>query len=362
VATSSPFCPPARRGAKTIPDGDTKSKLKAWLSKARVAGSNQPKCGWGHQCPYRSRQQLSNTSKTLAAAIVLVLLIAANVVVRRHYLRSTRTPSAGKESVPPKEAKEEPPSKTPCEFQDIDEVQIAGYRFVARREPAVGQLTVYRNRKRLVRLAGARFYLPSCGTDPGIEDKAFHVGVREYLVLGARELDGSIHGMWHVMQMAPRFRYIQGIEARPTTYCPLFVLSESDVSLVVTDTTMCGFDSDTEDCRLDFTIWYRFSRGEFRPDYSTDGTSTDWEFVRLMANSTYIAAAPAGKIAPVGFWEMILELISEGRADAATSYIDSVWSGDLAGRKTAMKAFMDRLRTSRHYRGLLRMNRGRMPH
>ena len=301
----------------------------------------------------------------MALAILLGATIVTIIALRRNQSDWTGVPAPAVPVAIDRRVSAPSEQKAAAGFHDITENRVAGFRFVSAREPGGGLLTVYRDSKPMVRLPGARFYLPACDTGHGLDDNVFHVRGRDYLVVGERSADNSLHGVWHVMQVGPGFRYIQGIRTMPHTGCPLFVMpwsgADADVILDVTDTTMCGFDSDTAGCYLSFSIPYSFVRGEFRPDYSTDGTPPDWEYIRQIANSIHLEATPEGKLAPVHFWSVVLELVTEGHAGAATSFVDSVFPGDRPGRKAAMKAFLDRLRTSRHYRGLLRMNRGRMP-
>lgn len=236
---------------------------------------------------------------------------------------------------------------------------MEGYRFVVSDDPEGGHLTVRLGSKRLLRIPGNRFFAPDCEGDA---PATFHDHGNDYLVLGERSLDDPLRGVWHVFQTAPRLRYVQGIRSRPDADCPLLVFpasgADSDISLEVRDTTMCGFDSDTKDCELAFTIWYDFVRGEFRPNYSTDGTPPDWEYIRTMANYMHLETTPEGKLAPVEFWKMVLELVTEGHASAATDFIDYEWREERPGRSEAVWAFMVRLRTSPHYRGMVGVNRG----
>lgn len=232
-------------------------------------------------------------------------------------------------------------------FQDITVKEIAGYRF----DTAGGLLTVRRGSKRLLRIPGALFFLPQCDT------ATFHDGASEYLVLGERTPSDPLRGVWHVFQLAPRFRYVQGIRSRPDPGCPLL---DFDGSLQVTDTTMCGFDSDTKDCELAFTIWYDFVRGEFHPNYSTDGGPPDWGYIREMASMIHFETTPHGKLAPVGFWKMVLELVTEGHAEAAREFMEYEGRGDRSGRRKAAQAFLGRLKWSPRFRGLVKVNRGQL--
>jgi hypothetical protein len=125
---------------------------------------------------------------------------------------------------------------------------------------------------------------------------------------------------------------------------------------------MCGFDSD-RNCGLSFRVRYEFVNGEFRPDYSTEDPAVDWEYLREMASSARFRwdYLPADQFAPDTFWQVFLEQFAEEHADGAADFLDRVWPEGRKSRREAMDKSWSRMKTSRHFRGLLRSNRGRMP-
>ena len=287
----------------------------------------------------------------LAAALCIGLFV---LTWPGNPLVSTRPSTA---VVAPREITPVPESPGPTMIYDMD---VGGYRLLAGRDAKEPGLTVFRGEKRRLRLFGGAFFLPGCD---GEQEGVFTDEQSRYLLLGERQHQGRRETLWHLLRLSPRFKYVQHIPSGLDEDCPLVELGPNEPpSLWIDDITMCGFDSDSsQDCYLLFSVWYEFVGGEFRPDYSTLGEPLDWEYLREMASSLHLDRMAAGQMAPVEFWRVLLDLITEGHAREAREFAEDVWPEDRPGRAQALQAFFGRLRTSRHYQGLRRMNRGQMP-
>jgi hypothetical protein len=250
------------------------------------------------------------------------------------------------------------PAIYPTEIDPKDKIIIGKYKIQGGGTMSDGgTLTIDRSGRTLVSRKGGKFILDAC---TGVWPAGKALSGDEIPGIAIMEWSGGAHCCFHwtFYRLGRKLKTLGDFDNDNSEDCPLVDLDGDGIPEVQLQDWTFAYSS-AFDAAATFPVIYKLAGDHYilAAELMRKPVPSAAALISLSRELDWHSID--GGI-PSELWTNMLDLIAGGNAGSIKTYLDFAWPKRRPGRKTFVHGFLKQLRESAHWRGLVKLNRGRI--